>query len=126
VHCGEPILEQSQPWGKQVLFSFIFSCCFQETNNFFLCFFADELRTFSNGVRRSAMRNRRRWRDRREEEEDDEEEDEEEEDEASRLRCSFSSAQNILLEFLDPQIYFFHKIFSHPLKKQHKLNSMQN
>ncbi len=54
-----------------------------------------------------------------------EEDEEEGEDEASRLRCSFSSAQNILLEFLDPQIYFFHKIFSHPLKIHHKLNSMQ-
>ncbi len=59
-------------------------------------------------------------------EEDEEEDEEEGEDEASRLRCSFSSAQNILLEFLDPQIYFFHKIFSHPLKIHHKLNSMQN
>jgi hypothetical protein len=73
---------------------------------------ADKLRNFSNGERRSA-RNRRRWRYRREEE--DEEEDEEK-DEASRFLCSFSSAQNILLGFLDPQIYFFHKIFSHPLK----------
>jgi hypothetical protein len=31
-----------------------------------------------------------------------------------------------LLGFLDPQIYFFHKIFSHPLKKHHKIKFLIN
>jgi hypothetical protein len=114
-------LSNRSPGGSK--FFLFFSLVASKKRTIFFCFSADELRSFSNGKRRSA-RNRRRWRDRREEEE--EEEGDEEKDEASRLRCSFSSAQNILLEFLDPQIYFFHKIFSHPLKKQHKLNSMQN
>jgi hypothetical protein len=116
-------LSNRSPRGSK-FFSFIFSYCFQETN-YFLFSFADELRIFSNGERRSA-RNRRRWRDRRVEEEEEDEEDDEEKDEASRLLCSFSSAQNILLGFLDPQIYFFTRFFSHPLKKHHKIKFQIN